>query len=458
MILKKALFPAAIALTVMGSVNVAAQQTQPPVPTTLEEAWQQYNDVTQAVSDQLKQSPSYATDPTGHLDVMTGMMRTNIDNAMSSSATGFRGRPRWNEFDTPNVRIGVDNPDTRYMSAHIPNSDGQQIYRVWGKRSNSVDMIYLTSDASDPEGGGATIEDEDMLNTKGNPLQLGEQYEIYLSTAELYDPSYMHNWLEIGATDELNVTNRYTMCDWTSEKPGNIAVERIGTSGVAITAEEFRNEDAMRKGVYRATQVMNNQQPFWGNIASMIRNNPRLPANFVPPYTPTGGVGIQTQLSSFGYTVLADDEALVISYRNDTPAVYGSVQVWNDWGSSLPWGHSQANMNFLCDGSLSEETEDGLTHIVISKQDPGVHNWIDNMGYPVLFLNRLQGVDPEQRDAVMAQLPIAYGGYMPTARVVKVSELANILPADTKMASEKEREKQIEVRQKYQRTKYGNTW
>ena len=67
-------------------------------------------------------------------------------------------------------------------------------------------------------------------------------------------------------------------------------------------------------------------------------------------------------------------------------------------------------------------------------------------------------VHVEQRDAVMAQLPIAYGGYMPTSRVVKVSELASVLPNDTEWVTKKGRTKQIEIRQKYQRKKYGNAW
>ena len=462
--LTKTLLPAAV-LSVLGSMNASAHEAgeparhaPPPIAATVGEAWQQYLDVTNAVSETLKLSPAYATDPTGHIDIMTGMMRTNFDNAMSSSATSFRGRPRWNEFDTPNVRIGVDNPDTRYLAVHIPNADGQKIYRVWGNRSNSSDMILLTNDATNPQGGGAVLEDEQMVNKKGKPLALGDDYEVYLSTADLYDASYMHNWMEIGASDGLNISSRYTMCNYKDQVPGKISIERIGTKGVAITGEEFRNEEALRQGIYRGTQVMHNQQPFWGTIASMIRNSP-LPANFVGPFQSTGGVGIQTQLSSFAYTDLADDQALIVSYRADTPAVYGSMMVFNDWGSSLPWGHAMTNLNYLCGGdNISETTSDGLVHMVITKNDPGVHNWVSTMGLPVLILNRLQGVDEDQRDAIMAQLPIAYGGYMPMSRVVNVADLETTLPADTAWVSTKQRGKQIEERQKYQRKKYGNTW
>lgn len=462
--LRKAILPATV-LAIFGSMNAVAHlpgeptpHAPPPSPATVGEAWQQYMDVTNAVSDTLTQSPAYATDPTGHVDIMTGMMRTNFDNAMGSSAASFRGRPRFGEFDTPNTRIGVDNPDTRYLSAHLPNADGQQIYRVWGNRSNSADMIILTNDASDPQGGGAVLEDEEMVNLDGDPLQLNDKYEVFLSTAELYDPSYMHNWIEITVGEGLNVSHRQTMCNYKEEKPGKLSVERLGTEGVSITTEEFHNEAAMIKGIARATAIMHNQQPFWGTIAGMIRNSP-LPANFTGPFNATGGVGIQTQLSSFAYTDLEDDEALVVSYRTDTPAVYGSVQVFNDWGSSLPWGHASVNMNYLCGGdNISESTSDGLVHMVISKNDPGVHNWINTMDKPVLILNRLQGVDPAHRDAVMAQLPIAYGGYMPWSRVVKIADLATTLPTDTAWVTEKQRAKQIKTRQKYQRKKYGSTW
>lgn len=447
----KSLLPAVLAVSTMGAVHAVAQDADAML-----DEWEAYLDTAKSVSQQLRMNQnSVQRDPVGLIDIMTGFMRTNFDNAMSSSATSFRGRPRFNAFDDPNTRIGIDNPDTRYLGVHIPNGDGQQIYRVWGNRSNSKDMIHLTNDATNPMGGGATLEDEDMVNLKGKPLKKNQDFEIFFSTAELYEPSYMLNWLEIGSTDGLNISSRYTVCNYKKERPGDIAVERMGTKGVVITPEEFRNVDSMRQGIGRAVAGITQQQPFWGTFGDFVRNS-GLPPNTIVRWAPTGGLGITTQLSFTSYVEIADDEALVVSYRTDLPTEYASLQMHNDWGSSLPWGHAPVNMSVGCDGkSNSKGTDDGFTHLVISKEDPGVHNWITTMGFDSVFMSgRLQGFDP----AFTAELQQPFGPWAPVTQIVKLVDLPSVLPSDTKYVNANKRAKQIAERQEYQRDKYGNFW
>jgi hypothetical protein len=346
--------------------------------------------------------------------------------------------PRWDHFDNPNVRIGIDNPDTKYLAVWIPNGDGEQVYRVYGNRSNSCDMIVLVNDPTSPTGGGQTIEDENMFNTSGGPLGPDEDYEVFLSTAELRDSAW-DNWLEIGVSDQLNISHRYTVCNYHTERPGSVHVERLGTEGVAITAEEFRNKETLIEGILRATDTLVNQQPFWGTFSDLIVNS-GLPANIIAPWGLTGGLGITTQLSNTSWIDLADDEALVIKMRTDYPGAYGSLQLFNAWGSSLPWGHHMANGSFEIDGSAGNayfipssidepvppqvggmgETA-RYTYIVVSNQDPGVHNWIGTMGHkPVFAAARLQSVlDPADMARVSGQ-----GPWMPLSFVVPLATIA----------------------------------
>ena len=222
-------------------------------------AFLNYLEVARDITLELRASPSFEGDPVGMIDIMTGMMQANLRNNMSSSAGGFRGRPHWGPFDTPYIRLGVDNADTRYLSAHIDNSSGDNIYRVWGNRSNSVDFILLSNDSADPMGGAGTLEDEDMLNLDGDPLQPNEDFEVYLSTAELYDDSYMDNWLEIGTVDSLTVASRYTVCNYETERPADIFIERVGTEGIPLIADEYRVEEIMIKQIELGTAVV----PTW---------------------------------------------------------------------------------------------------------------------------------------------------------------------------------------------------
>ena len=438
----------------------------------MSKAWFDYLDAVEKVTKDLQASPSYQTDPTGLIDIQTGMMQTITQNNMSSAGSGLRGmRPRWNSFDDPNVRIGIDNPDTKYLAVWIPNGDGQQVYRIRGNRSNSCDLIVLTNDPTNPMGGGATLEDENMLNTSGGPLGPNEDYEVFLSTAALRDPAW-HNWLEIGASDELNISHRYTVCNYHTERPGTAFVERVAADGVALTAEEFRNPVALTRGLERATATLENQQPFWGTFSELIINS-GLPANIIAPWGLTGGLGITSQLSNTSWIDIADDEALIVKVRNDYPGAYGSFQLFNAWGSSLPWGHHMANGSFEISGSAGNsyfipssivepippqiggmgETAQ-FTYIVISKNDPGVHNWIGTMDHnPVFIAGRLQSV----LDPADVALVSGVGPWMPISFVVPLAAVfpgSPALPADMVFVTPAERADQIRERQVYQGEKY----
>ena len=98
----------------------------------------------------------------------------------------------------------------------------------------------------------------------------------------------------------------------------DVFCERVGTDGVAITADEYRNPALMIKQIELGTAVMENQQPFWAGFSDLITAT--VPVNTIPAWRATAGLGIQSQLNSTGWGELADDEALVVSFDTDTPA------------------------------------------------------------------------------------------------------------------------------------------
>ena len=57
----------------------------------LSDAWENFLKAMEDVTQQLKESPSYEADPTGLIDIQTGMMLTVTQTNMSSSGSGLRG-------------------------------------------------------------------------------------------------------------------------------------------------------------------------------------------------------------------------------------------------------------------------------------------------------------------------------------------------------------------------------
>lgn len=418
-------------------------------------SYETYFETTVEMFRSLSTSPAFLSNPTGLLDMMSGMTIVNLSNSASSHAGGYRGRPVFNHFDNPMTRIGIDNPDSHYLSALIPNTDGQQIFRVSANRGTTADNLMQVFNGSDADGGGSTIEAKNIVNLDGYPVEKGDDYEVYLSTAELYDPNYMYNWMEIKQSSGTALQTRWTACDYGSETPGDVSIERVGTEGVILTDAEFRTTEGMVKGWDKATETMTNQTPFWGEFSEFIKS--MVPANFIPPYAPTGAMGITSQFSSTAWFDIEDDEALVISYRNDLPGSYASIMFFNAWGSSLPWGHAPINANFKCgsDDSHAAPTEDGLTHIVVTNgTDPGVRNWVTTMGHDEVFVaNRLQGLSDEDRE-MLSDDQYKYA-FMPQVKRIKLSELEATLPADMEYIDSEERAELTETRQDFQKRKYA---
>jgi hypothetical protein len=128
---------------------------------------------------------------------------------------------------------------------------------------------------------------------------------------------------------------------------------------------------------------------------------------------------------------IADDEAWVL-----TLACGGSdywVAIQNDWWlmSGNYWSR-QSTLN----NTQAVANADGTYTLVFANQDPGVHNWIDMLGWhDALFLQRWQ------------LLPLVdgvpQGDVGGNGDVVKLANLRKLLPAGTRWVTPEERRQQL---------------
>ena len=400
----------------------------------------------------------------GAYDLITAFMQSTTRSQLTSSGAGRRGYPRFAGFDDPDTRIGVDNPDTQYMAAIVANPDCQGIWRVWGNRTNTVDFILTTFDTGSGTGGGPTLEDEDMdFNPDGS-------FEVYASCPELYDPAWGNNWLELFATEQLQIARRQSACDWENEAPGEIHIERMGNRGVPSGPLD---PAVMTQQILDGTALIDVQAPFWPAFVDSIKGN--IPVNTATPWQPTGGLGITTQLNMLMWFELEDDEAMVIRFPDEDVAAYYGLQLSNFWGSSADWANRNVSQNWGLDGSCQSEKAAGPTphpaqqlitardgpecgfqtayYMVVSKQDPGVQNWIDTAELSQgLLAARLQSVPASEFANVVGfscMLPVAF----PPMPVNQVAGFLQSFGAASPFAPS-DRTDQLEVRQDYARSKY----
>lgn len=144
-----------------------------------------------------------------------------------------------------------------------------------------------------------------------------------------------------------------------------------------------------------------------------------IPANHFTPIgsTPSiiGGPILPSQMSSAGHFSLQPEQALVVKVPN-LPSGYSDFQLSNAWMNDLPYVTAQGSLN----DTNTFHSSDGYTYYVISSQNPGVANWIDNSGATDgnVFM-RFQNVTGTVADSAV------------TAQVVPIGSVSQYIPADT---------------------------
>ncbi|HEU4360342.1 MAG TPA: DUF1214 domain-containing protein [Mycobacterium sp.] len=155
-----------------------------------------------------------------------------------------------------------------------------------------------------------------------------------------------------------------------------------------------------------------------------VTNSPA--ANTVSDIQPTHGfmpgpllTGNNQWLSAGDYS-LQPDQALIIKVP-EVAGAYASAMLANIYGQSAPAATATGNLN---PGDTFHDP-DGFTYYVISSQDPGVANWLNNNGAADggIWL-RFQGLQTIPANPI----PV-------TTQVVNVTDVQQYLPADTPTVS-----------------------
>ena len=140
--------------------------------------------------------------------------------------------------------------------------------------------------------------------------------------------------------------------------------------------------------------------------------------------------GISTQRNGEAAFQLAPDEALIIETNMPEKCRYWSIHTMDDHAFLIDWMNRQSNLN----GFNAKIDADGVFRAVVSAQDPGVPNWIDNAGYKTGSIQSRWERCTRYPDHTVVK--------------VKVAEVRNYLPAETPVVSAEERDAAIRLRRK----------
>lgn len=343
----------------------------------------------------------------------------------------------WNGQEAGGTRIWYDNPDTVYRFTGI---NGASTYKIEGKvqgydpndptthpTSSGVNFSVLTG-----------INGVTAANLSGEELSVRDDgtFTIVVSPdAPPANPEKGMNYLQAPANSTILAT-RNTLSDWNSDKPMTLTIEQvegppsslfsqIGGFAIPFIGETVVKNPALLQLVSvipafdRVPLLLSSTETALLMLVTGISGE----NTYMSVATATGEPNVlsepahnaqflSTQLQSAGYFQLKDDEAMIITV-DPGDAEYFVVPVTNDWTITNDTRNQQTSLN----NSQAIKNADGTYTIVVSKNDPGVANWVSTGGLNQGTISmRFQGVDPDATN-----MPTV------TTRVVKLSEVEGIV-------------------------------
>jgi len=310
------------------------------------------------------------------------------------------------DLQVPGSRWGIDNPDSIYRVIPISSDERYRIHGRVGKRRMTENYLTLW---------------DDSMNTvavlSGHDLVLNDD-RTFTITVDSEPANGRRNHIQ-SAPEAHEFYIRDVLLDWARDEPNELRVERIGdpptTPPRAIDAQAQLTAEFMQRYADFTHKLSR----------GMLRSEPN---SFSLAYSADKGGALRNQFYVGGNFRLADDEAFVIQVK-DGGAAYLVVPISNIWGTTLDIVHRTSSLN----KAQSIPNRDGTYTYVLSRNDPGVHNWLDTCG-----------MDEGILTLRMAEFP----GGRPTedlwarGEVVKMAELRARLPEGTVWVTSEQRAKQ----------------
>lgn len=329
--------------------------------------------------------------------------------------------PYFNNLNTF-TKTGMDNADQTYHQTFL---DGSGTYRVWGTRGSSK-TISFTTYLPDTLSESLYVLDDLKYNQDGS-------FEIIVGGKNMdFD-----NWMPLENTS-TRLLVRQTLSDWNSEVPGTIHIDRIDKEKGSYPKT---NTDSVAEDLINLANELLSNITRWPDY-HLKRVEQIMPLNSISKPRQVGQTGgLSGRLMSVGHFNLKNDEVLIIKAW-PTESSYQGIQLGNPWWQSLDYANRISSLTL----DQSKVSSDGAIYYLLSKKDPGYHNWLDiedfNRG---VILMRYDGLKNAYLDKSL----------YPSAQLIKINDLNKHLPSDEKKIIEGEREIQIQKRREHVQKRFN---
>jgi hypothetical protein len=404
-----------------------------PYDEDLRTAWRSYCDRIKEAGDLVFKdvNPATAVQRAAGFRYLTQNVALSFDFALETKNTRY---PALLVFDSPTRKFGSENADGIYMQAWI---DGEQVYRLSGKKG-SARMLNIAVHDGPPSASAYGVKmsrplhdpfgDTPSANLFGHDMVTNwdGSFELYIG-----GPKQGQNWLPT-TKNTRKLFLRQFFDSW-EEEPAAFRLERVDMEGPRPMPTPQELIAAMK---WAETYVYNcvKEWPDWlweagDQLDPQAINQfagPNLKAE--KPWTAETEMidrrrGRLVTMMRWG---LETDEALIIEFD----AYDGFWMFTNEGVFGDGMDHQYRSISFT--PSRTAVDSDGKIRLVMTANDPGYANWMDNQGFTsgvLTFRNIHSRQAPKFR-----------------TMVVKAAELSRHLPADSRMSGPEERKAELWAR------------
>lgn len=320
--------------------------------------------------------------------------------------------PDWSPFRN-SVFLLQPNPDDTIHYAPVRGGD---TYRIVGSRG-SVRLLTFTIGADML--GMTDAPSKQLAEYDAATLPCGDDGSFAILLSAERPQNFKGNWWHLDPGAEY-VLVRKRCYDWGNERDARLAIERIGDLPLKPRMD-VKEVDRRVRGVFAFADRMTR---FWLHHLNAMRK--RNVVNRVEFVSFKGGVASQQYWQ--GIFEIAAGEALILETALPRRRPYWNVQLNDPLWNTIEYVFRQSSLN----GYQARLDADGKFRAVISKEDPGVANWLDTGGYRQgTFVGRWYACDSTP---------------LPSITKVRLADVRSCLPADTPSITAQERQEALRLR------------
>ncbi len=336
------------------------------------------------------------------------LLLSGVTRATTDALVGDRRHPLF----VPELNIGQNifqpNADTIYKACLIEKGGS---YVIKGDRG-SVRMVILAQMGPDTLRTGKHHPLLGQIDFDGLALDANGHFELVISPER--PAGYAGDWRQLDPQCEKFMV-RIVGCDWGIEREPRFGIARLDVDD----AKGRHSAETLHKAFREIPGIVGVCALAFPTHVEELRAQGHL--NAFKIFDVSQMSGLTGQFYYEGAYELADDEALITEVMVPAKYRYWSIILTNELYETTDWYNNQASLN----DKQGVVDSDGVFRTVISARDPGVHNWLDTAGY--------------SSGAIQGRWFEASEKPMPLIKKIKLADVLDHLPADTKRVTPQER-------------------